>query len=73
MTYTIQYGHTKDVRGVPIIRTPTAPMITRINMLQECAGSMGVAIALPIRYDIDGISRVATELSGIIESEVNQS
>lgn len=69
MTYTIGYGNTTDVRGVPIYRTPTANMINRINMLQHVAGSLGVAVALPQGYSIYAIEDASTELSSMIEGD----
>lgn len=67
MTYTIGYGNTTDVRGVPIYRTPTANMINRINMLQNVAENIGVAVALTQGYDIYAIEDASRELSSIIE------
>lgn len=66
MTYTIQYGNTKDVHGVTIIRTPTVEMINRINMLQYVAGSLGVAVALTPGYTEKDIDVAAIELSNIV-------
>lgn len=64
--YTIRYGNTKDIRGVTIIRTPTAEMINRINMLQYVAGSFGVAVALTPGYTEKDIDAAATELSKMV-------
>lgn len=69
MTYTIGYGKTTDVRGVPIYRTPTTAMINRVNMLQYVAGTLGVAVALPQGYDIDAIGNASNELSNMIEGD----
>ena len=69
MIYTIRYGKTTDVRGVSIYRTPSIAMINRINMLQNVAETLGVAVAMPQGYDIDAINDASTELSSMIEGD----
>lgn len=70
MVYTIQYGHTKDVHGIPIHRAPTRALCISIDTLQDQAKDMGIAIALPTEYDSNTITRAMVELSEMTKDEI---
>lgn len=53
----------QTIPRMPVVRTPSPYMLNRIAMLQDIAGSLNCAVALPQGYRYGDINDAATELS----------